>query len=82
LIEEQLASKDQVYSMEAGVDLYETEMSVQMATQSSVEVYGSMPDSGQCAVWLHCRQYVIACRVLIGISQTCSVFICLERSDF
>jgi hypothetical protein len=34
--------------------------SVEMATQSAVEVYGPMPDSGQCAVWLHSRQYIIA----------------------
>jgi len=42
--------------------------SVEMETQSPVEVYGCMPDSGQCAMWLHCRQYVIACKVILGIS--------------
>jgi len=56
--------------------------SLEMATQSAVEVYGCVPDSGQCTMWLHCRQYVIACKVLLGISQIYSVFICLERSDF
>jgi hypothetical protein len=56
--------------------------SVEMATHSAVEVYGSVPDSGQCAMWLHCRQHVTACILMIGISQTCSVFICLEGSDF
>jgi len=53
-----------------------------MATQSAVEVYGCMPGSGQCAMWLHCRQYVIACEVMLGISETSSVFVCLEGSDF
>jgi TRAP-type mannitol/chloroaromatic compound transport system permease small subunit len=56
--------------------------SVDMATQSAVEVYGRMADSGQCAMWLHCRQYVIACILMLGISQTCKVFICIEGSDF
>ena len=55
---------------------------VEMATQSAVEVYGCMPGSGQCAMWLHCRQYVIACEVMLGISETSSVFVCLEGSDF
>jgi len=56
--------------------------SVEMATRSGIEVYGCMADSGQCAMWLHCRQYVIACILMLGISQTCQVFICLEGSDF